>query len=138
MSVNKELINVTFTKGINQKLDDKVTLSADLLKCENRIFTKQGSLEKRNGYTTITNKDCDGNTLTDLKSISKFRETQLVMVADNKLYSYSDSNDIWVNKDNFISVSAGLDTVVRNSAEQSNMDSAIANGFSSIRCRAYS
>jgi hypothetical protein len=129
MALQKSNVDVSFEKGINQKKDSKQTLSSDLLKCENRVFTKQGALSKRKGYTAITTKDCDGNSITDLKSISKYRETQLVMVASNKLYSYSDSNNAWVSKDNFISASASLDTVVRNSAEQSNLDAATVNGM---------
>ncbi len=67
MPVNKQNIEVSFTKGINQKLDDKQTLTSDLLKCENRVFTKQGELSKRKGYTALTTKDCDGNSITDPK-----------------------------------------------------------------------
>jgi hypothetical protein len=51
------------------------------------------------------------------------------MVAGNNLYSYSDANNVWTAKDSFISASASSETVVRNSAEQSNIDATIANGM---------
>jgi hypothetical protein len=129
MPISKSTIPIVFTKGINQKLEDKQTLAADLIKCENRVFTKQGVLTKRNGYDSISAKDCDGLTITDLKSISTFQEKQLVMVASNNFYSYSDSTQAWVSKDNFISTSVSTETLVRTSAEQSNMDAATVNSM---------
>jgi len=129
MALQKRNFDVVFTKGINTKLDDKLTIASDLLTLENRVFSKQGALTKRNGYTALTNDDATGSAITNLKSISTFKDRQLVMVANNNLYSYSDSNNVWVNKDNFISASASSEKIVRNSSEQTNLDAAIANGM---------
>jgi len=129
MTLSKQNIDVVFSKGINSKLDEKSTLTTDLITMENRVFTKKGALSKRNGYDRISAKDCNGNAITDLKSVSTYKDRQLVMVGGNKFYSYSDSNGAWVEKDNFISASAEINTLVRNSAEQSNMDSATVNGM---------
>lgn len=129
MALNKQRIDIRFDKGVNTKLDNKSTIGADLLKLENRVFSKIGTLNKRNGYSPITVEDNSSNTITNLNGIFTYQNDQLVLVANNKLYSYSESNDMWVEKDDFIAASADLNTIIRNNNEQSNIDSTIANGL---------
>lgn len=129
MALNKTQVPIVFTKGINQKTDNKQTLTADLIKCENRVFEKTGSVAKRKGYNKLSNKDTEGNTISSLNSINTFQEKQLVMTANDKLYSYTESTDSWVEKDDFKSVSITTDTLVRNSANQTNIDAAYVNGI---------
>ena len=129
MPLNKSRIDVILSKGLNTKLDDKLTLNADLLVLENRVFEKLGSLKKRKGFDTLSNLDTSSTALTNLKAISTFNRDQLITVAGTSLYSYSEGAEKWVNKDSFVSGSASIDTVVRNSAEQSNLTAAATNGI---------
>ena len=89
MALNTRNIDIVFTEGINQKLDNKSTDLAVLLTLENRVFTKVGSLNKRFGYTEISELDCDNVAITDMNTLAKFGEDELVLFASNKFYSYS-------------------------------------------------
>jgi hypothetical protein len=42
MALAKQTIDVSFTKGINTKTDEKIVMAAELLELENAVFTKFG------------------------------------------------------------------------------------------------
>lgn len=127
MTLTKTKLDITFSKGVNDKLDTKTTLNADLLALENRVFNKFGALDKRKGFTALSSLSC-GVSLTDFKAITTYSNSSLILAAGTKLYDYSSSNDTWIDKGVLQSASISLDTIVTNAKEQSEPTVANANG----------
>ena len=80
MALMKQLFDVLFTKGINSKTDSKLTLNASLLALKNAVFTKFGVINKRNGFIDLGSEDCNGTSLTDIKSVMTSKD-ELLMVS---------------------------------------------------------
>jgi len=132
MALNKTKIDVVLNKGIDNKKDSKTTLTADLLALENRVFTKSGVLNKRNGFNVLSNQDCNDAVITNMEALSLFNNKELTLFANSKLYSYSTPIDRWVQKDSVLSASIKLQDVVNNSDGHSDYDFCSANGVSLI------
>ena len=108
MSLSKAKVEVLFTKGVNNKSDDKTVLNSDLLALENRVFTKYAALDKRYGYTQLGNKDCSTKTaITNARGLADYKKS-LILMADDKLYDYSPSASEWLPKGALTSASVRL------------------------------
>ena len=124
MALNKSKVDILFTNGINNKIDDKIVTGSTLRTLENAVFTKSGAINKRPGYTDIDTMTDTGTAITDLKALMT-TGNELLLTAGKKLYSYSSVNDEWINKDDFVSATIDSDPIVTNTAEQTAMDSCV-------------
>lgn len=124
MPLNKTKVDVSFDKGINTKVDEKLVKDNSLLELENMCFKQVGSLNKRNGTTKLGVKDNLGNTLINNKALIKYDKT-LLQIANDNLYLYNSQGDTWYNKGGVGSLDVSNLDIVRNNAQQANSDMSI-------------
>ena len=126
MSLNKQNVDVIFTKGVNNKTNSQLLLNSELLVLENAVFDKNGEINKRTGYDKLNLQDCAGTAITGSNALMTFGNNELLMSAGSNLYSYSSNLDIWVDKSTFKSASVSLNNIISNTAEQTKMDSCVS------------
>lgn len=125
MALQKQLISVPITNGIDTKTDDKVRPMGKLNRIENAVFDKVLRLQKRNGYNDVSRITSDGfSQVQDIINISSFN-SELLAFTQNNLYSQSISVDRFFNKGSVFNVLPTSVPVVRNSFEQSSLDSLV-------------
>lgn len=97
MALINEKISFSLSSGIDTKTDDK-QMQNKLLELENGRFNKIGRIDKRFGFDTISTDINGGGSLTNITKLNK-RSSEKIVLADNKLYSYSEALDEWVEQD---------------------------------------
>ena len=121
----KTLISYTFDKGIDDKIDPKI--SNNLAQLSNAVFQKKGAIEKRNGWNQLGNITTEGYGITTGAALGNFND-ELMLFSDQKVYSYATSTNTWVPKGSAVSVSVTQSQVIRNNYSQVNSDNALVNG----------
>ena len=97
MPLQKTLVSVPFSGGLDQKTDEKWVGAGKLLLCENGQFSKQGRISLRAGYATLLDKDTAGNTIGAGDALGQF-DSELLKFAGPTLYGWSSGASRWVNK----------------------------------------
>lgn len=127
MALQKQPIELVFGGGIDTKVDPKTLPSGNLLILENAVLKKRNRIDKRNGYTKLGEAQIDGASVPSGDSLANFKD-ELLLYANQKLFSYSESTDSWIDKGSCVSAIVTTDTVVKNTYEQTQVDSDIFNG----------
>lgn len=130
MSLTKTNIDIVLTQGINNKIDSKLNLGASLHTLENAVFTKRGVLNKRFGTTALSSLTTDQTSITSMKAALVYQETELLLAAQEKLYSYSDNTKTWIDKGALTSASVESEDIIINSSEQTKMSFCNTDGIS--------
>jgi len=129
MALSKSLKDIILTEGLNNKADPKLNLNASLRTLENAVFIKSGAINKRFGNTQLSSVDTDQSTITSMKAAMVYQETELLLAAQETLYSYSDSTETWINKGALTSASVNSKDVIINSSEQTKMSHCFNDGI---------
>lgn len=93
-ALNEVEVHVQFRGGIDRKSDEKTVASVQLLALENAVFTKSGTLSKRNGYEEL------GQTITGTASVvtgairTAARGNELLEFTSNRCYSRVDDAQV--------------------------------------------
>lgn len=124
MSLQKQIVSVNFTGGVDTKTDDKLVVSTKLSELNNGVFKKTGRISKRYGYDLLS-KDVKNelSEITQGQALSVLAN-ELTMFSQDRLYSYSDSVSGWIGKGDVKSIQLSNDAIVKNSYNQSNPTSA--------------
>lgn len=120
MALQKQNINVNFSKGLDLKTEKNQVAMDKFLVLENATFATGAGLTKRAGFgnlTTLANQN--GSTLTTLHDN--------LVATGSVLQSFSASSNQWLSKGITQPVSLSARAAVRNSTSQSGVDVAIAN-----------
>lgn len=128
MPLSKQLFPLQFGQGIDTKTDAKLVVPGKLLELENGVFTKLGSIRKRNGFTRLTSDVVGGDAVTRADGLAVFRDELLMFGDAGRVYSRSEALDGWVNRGAIVSVDLTTDPVVRNTYQQTLPDSATSGG----------
>ena len=131
MPLQKQPININFAQGLDTKTDPWQVQLGKFLDLQNTIFDINGQLKKRNGYTQLaSNTD---TTSVQSKYITTYKN-HLVEIG-NQITCFDESNNEWNSKGFFESCGVDTQSIVRNSLNQSTVDTAIAaNG---VACSVY-
>lgn len=129
MTLQKQNIDIVFTKGVDNKTNEQVLAGPSLKSLENRVFNKLGRLDKRKGLSALSNRDFTNDTIVNMNALSKFYQDELVLFADGLAYSYSPSVSKWQFKDYARSAAVELDKIVDGASQQSDIDSCHADGI---------
>ena len=129
MSLTKQNLDIIFNQGVDNKTDDTMRVNASLRSLENRVFNKIGRLDKRNGLSSLSNIDFNNIQIPNMSAISKFNEKELVLFANESLYSYSPGANKWQFKDDIQSADISIDSIVDGPAQQQDIDSCYANNI---------
>lgn len=127
MPLQKQTISINFGNGIDTKTDPKLVQPGKLVDLQNRVFKKNGRLDKRNGYQILSGTTTDGSTLSGGSALAVFKD-ELLQYNKQNLYSYSSGAMRWLNKGPVISSILHTKQIINNTAQQSQCDSAINSG----------
>lgn len=126
--IQKQAININFQKGLDLKTDPFQVQLGNFEALTNTVFDKVGRLTKRNGFENLPVKP-NNNPV----EISTFRNS-LISIGNN-VSSYEPDNGLWTNKGFYQPMDLSVVSLIRNNANQSQTDSALAtNG---LVCVAY-
>ena len=98
MKLKKHVIDIPLAKGVNESVDAANLDSPALIKAENAIFTKKGSLRKRRGFSTLP-----GSALpTETDTLNRIFDHQgyPVIYGQGSVESYSQAKSTWYESDN--------------------------------------
>lgn len=120
MPIRKSTIEIPVAGGVDTKTDEKMVNPPAMLDIQNCVFTKHGTLKKRNGYEALGTKDLDGNHLTFVKLGTRLNE--LFGITDEGLYSYSESAGRWVRQGGYKPLSLSTRRVAESPEAQTQAD----------------
>lgn len=130
MALQKQNIPVIFGRGLDTKTDEKVVQADRMLELENAVFTKKMSFSTRFGATKLPNAIIGSTqTITNPKKLMTFQD-ELLLVANNNLYSYVPSNEAWASRGSISAVAIESKSIMRNTRSQSVPDMNTLNGVS--------
>lgn len=118
MGLPKQAINIPFNQGLDQKSDPRQIAPGKFLALQNSIFTKEGLLQKRNGYKQLANLPLSANFATTFNG-------NLTAIG-NSLQAYSQGTNTWVNKGTLRQAQLETLPLIRSSTNQSQSDSAVS------------
>ncbi len=117
--IEKNAVDISFAKGLDQKTDPKRVTMGNFLKLRNTIFNKGGLLQKRNGYNKL--KSLPDTTYSYLTTFNE----GLTAIGPN-IAAYNTANASWVQKGNIEPLSLSALPLLRNNLNQTACDSVIA------------
>ena len=117
-----QLIDIDFSAGINSKTDPNIVDPPSLLTLQNAIFQEGGTLVKRNGFKPLGNGILGGGTLTTGQALATFDNELLQITASGEVYSYSQSQNAWMDRGASSPVTIADTPIIRNSYAQSDPD----------------
>ncbi len=130
MALQKQQVALSFSGGVDTKTDDKQVLPTKLLELENGIFTKKGSIQKRNGYGILSRSVIASNSsISEATGISTFKD-QLLLFTGTELYNYIEASQSWNLKGSASSVTNMNRSIIRNNFQQTDVDYAYNSGIS--------
>ena len=101
-------------KGIDTKTNDKI-VQGNLIIGENVVF-RTGVPTKRLGYLPFSTLG-----ITEGKALSTYKD-ELLLFGDNKVRSYAEPTNQWIDKGTFLPVNIVQNNVIRNDHSQGNPD----------------
>lgn len=139
-------IPVLFSGGLDQKTAEQLVVPGKFIVLENCVRRKLGKIQKRFGFDVLSTEiTASTDLITSGEKLAKFRD-DLVMFSTDNMYSYSSSNDQWVDKGQVTSVLVDSEPLVRNSFIQATPDVATKRGVTctvwsdsrgGVRCAVY-
>lgn len=128
MTIQKQIVPISFAGGLDGKTDPKQVLPTKLLELQNGILTQAGAVSKRWGYRAL-GKTVLGTstTIAACYGLHAF-EDELLLYDGLAAYSYSPARDAWISRGEFISIVQTNTQIVRNGAQQLSPDSTSLNG----------
>lgn len=119
MALNKQSVPINFSQGLDQKTDPYQVPIGRFLTLENTVFTKQGLLQKRNGYGALTSLPNDSSLF-----LTTFNGN-LTTIGSN-LEAYIVGPEEWVDKGPIQTLELNTLPLVRSNTNQSQADVAVS------------
>ena len=129
MALNKLLVPVNFGAGIDTKIDKKQQIFGTFRRAKNVVFETINMARKRNGYDRKVLSLTDHTYIENADRLAKFKN-ELEVLADNRLYAYSESLNKYLDKGAIHSVYPESTPVLNNSHNHRNVDVIHVNGLS--------
>ena len=131
MPLQKQIISLPFTQGLNEKASEKHLTPPSLATCDNGRFTKTGQVQKRNGFSRRTNANFvsgSAGTIDASVQCATYQDEKLIFDGNN---AYAQTNtDYWLDKGRITGCTFKDDTVFNNETMTSSPLAAASNdGF---------
>lgn len=126
--IQKQPININFAQGMDEKSDPKAIPLGKFAQLTNSVFTKQGLLQKRNGFGPLPQ-------LPDTLSTYTTTFQDGLIAIGPEFRSLSSSIDQWINKGSFQPVFLSVLPTVRSALSQVQCDSITASN--GLACTVY-
>jgi hypothetical protein len=117
--LQKQPVNFNFSSGLDTKSDPFQIPIGKFFSLENSIFTKNGLLQKRNGYKELTS-------LPDSTSTYVTTFNGNLTSISTSLNAYASGPTQWINRGAFQPLVVNTLSLIRNSTNQTQVDSVIA------------
>jgi hypothetical protein len=127
--LQKQLMALDFGQGVDTKTDPKLVQPGKLTELKNGVFKRGKSISKRFGYDVLSSTKVDGSAITSGDSGATFNN-ELLLFSAQKVFSYSEATAKWIDKGSCVSLILNTKQIAKNTAAQSQPDSAIINGVS--------
>ena len=131
MALQFQNVQVKMSSGLDTK-DDPKSLQAKLLNLQNASFSSPGQLQKRDGFTGLTQSVQGGGSISNGMGLASYKN-ELVAMDGSYLYSYSPETNEQINKGSLIPVNLTVQPIARNSYQQNQPDSAY-DPISKLQC----
>ena len=132
MPLQKQNVSLSFSGGLQQKTDAFQLQPNNMLLLENARFIKSGQVNKRPGFTALSNQVTDGTNINAAVAINTFND-ELLLFDGTSIYSYLEGVQAWVNRGPAISVINSSQQVIRTiSAQQLNPDGVYSDGINAF------
>ena len=132
MALEAQLIEIPFSGGLDTKSDEKLVIPGKLVEMENGVFTKRGKIKKRSGYVGLSRDIEGGGSITTADALAVYdslsAEDELLQFGGRSVHGYSRNIGRWISKGRAVPCTVSNIEILRNSAQQSDVDSATANG----------
>lgn len=127
MALEKQNLSISLSKGLDTKSDPKQVVAGKLLLLQNATFQSLGRFKKRAGFSVLNSSLSLGN------AIASYND-ELVVLDGAGVYSYGEQLQDLTLKGRKTACDISVDSIVRNSYQQTQPDSALLNG---MMCFAY-
>lgn len=117
MALQKQQVNVNFSKGLDTKSDPWQVPIGNFLNLENTVFNKFGLLEKRKGFNQLASVNNLGVT-----SLSVFKN-ELIALGDN-LYSFRQQDGTLLNRGTYKPIKVTAQSLIKNTGDEIQVDAA--------------
>lgn len=129
MPLQPQSVAIPITAGLDTKTHDHVLEPGRATVLQNAVFTKDGVLQKRRGFTSLSRTILDDTTgIRAAKGAAVFKD-ELVLFTGESLYSYSPTLSTWVDRGTAVSTIVDEKEVVHNSYSQAYPDFVVANNI---------
>lgn len=128
MALDKQVIPLPFSQGVDTKTDPKQVVIGKLLTLENGVFTSRLRIKKRFGLKALGLGNTVYGGLTSGRGMTAFRDELVIFGQANlteSLFSYVEADDAFANRGAMYSVNVTQSQVVRSTANQTQQDSAL-------------
>lgn len=90
-------VPIQFMGGLNSKMSEFALEQPFFQSLENVAFNKIGQLDKRSGFTAISNNKQGGGTIDTGFSLTTFND-ELLLFDGSRMYSWQDEEDVWIDR----------------------------------------
>src|SRR5271165_2687995 len=125
MALQKSVVPVPFSKGLDLKTDPKQIIMGKFLVLENGIFTSPGRIQKRNGFAALSQIIEGGSTTIPTGTALANFKKELLLLTGTEAYSFSESTTRWSDKQTITNLELSVSSVVRNTYQQNTPDIAV-------------
>lgn len=119
MALTKQNVNFNFSFGLDQKKDPFQIPLGKFYRLQNSVFDKEGRLQKRNGFPFLPS-------LPDSTSTYVTTFNGNLTALSKSFNALADGSDDWINKGAFEPLTLSTLPLIRNSTNQTQVDTAIA------------
>lgn len=128
MPLQRQVVSIPMSGALDTKTDTKQLPTGKLLELENGFRQRNGELQKRYGYETLTTSIEPSGALADGRKLALLNN-ELNVITNKSMYTYSDDSDAWVLKGALETLSVGSQPIVANSYQQTTADSATSGSY---------
>lgn len=118
MALQKQVLNINFSKGVDTKTDPKQLQIGNFLSLQNTVFDENGLLKKRFGFDILP--DLPASNITDIMTFNGN-----LTLTGTEFYALSTQSDTWLDQGPLISLQLSVSQMVRKSTAQQTVDIAV-------------
>ncbi len=127
MSLDFQKLEFSFSKGLNQKADPRLTQEPELVRAVDVEFDDIGGLRLRYPYASIGENIFGGGTISDCRRIYAVG-SELILFTKTALYSWSSQLSAWVLKGTHLAIKVDEESAFASTSEQVDASRALLNG----------
>lgn len=110
MALNKQLVPISFSQGIDQRTDPKQVVAGKLSILENGTFNELMEIRKRNGFDPISSTIISGGSISSGTGVYSFQE-EILRSTGTTLYGYSPTAGTNISRGGYVTNDVKFESV---------------------------